>query len=88
MHLTVFTMKGEGKCLPLPPHVHLLYVHCNVAEKLGFVLHFLCLGALGAQPPYSCKLIKWEFEGMNTGHKSSYLTYILLQTASSATEGI
>lgn len=81
-------MQDEEKCLPLPPHVDLLYVHCNVVEKLGFILHFLCLCALRAPAPYSCKLIKREFEGMSAVHKSSYLTHIFLQTASFATEGI
>lgn len=57
-------MQDEEKHLPLPTHIDLMYVHCNVLEKLGFILHFLCLKAFGAQAPYSCKLIKWEFEGM------------------------
>lgn len=65
-----------------------MYVHCNVSEKLGFILHFLCLKAFGAQVPYSRKLIKWEFEGMTAVHKSGYLAYILLQRASFSTEGI
>lgn len=69
MNLAGVTMQDEEKCLPLPPHVDLLHVHCNVAEKLRFILHFLCLRALGARAPYSCKLIHREFEGMSVVHK-------------------
>lgn len=66
MNLAVFMMQDEEKCLPLPPHVDLFCVHCNIAEKLGFTLHCLCLSAFRAHTPYSCKLIKQEFEGMST----------------------
>lgn len=83
-------MQGEEKHLPLPTHIDLMYVHCNVLEKLGFILRFLCLKAFGAQAPYSCKLIngnlkEWELWAV---HKSGYLAYILLQMASFSTEGI
>lgn len=81
-------MQDEEKHLPLLTHIDLMYVHCNVLEKLGFILHFLCLKAFGAQATYSCKLIKWEFEGVKALHKSDYLAYILLQMASFSTEGI
>lgn len=81
-------MQGEEKHLPLLAHTDLMYVHCNVLEKLGFILYFLCLKAFGAQAPYSCKLIKWEFEGMRAVHTTGYLAYILLQRASFSAEGI
>ena len=41
-------IQDKEKCLPLPPYVDLLYVHCHVAQKLRFILHFLHWKALGA----------------------------------------